>query len=293
MPELPEVETARRILERELVGRRLPTADLRLPKLLRFSDPPTLEPLLGRVVTGVRRRAKVLILDWSEGLSLVAHLKMTGQIIVERDGERWMAGHPVPDPDGALPHKATHLILGFEGGVTLYLSDVRQFGWLRLMDSAGVEPFLATLRLGPDAVGAGEIDVAALAAKLARRAIPIKAALLDQAVIAGIGNIYVDEALHEAGIHPLTPASALTSPDVERLAAAVVWALEAGIAQGGAKIRHGRAYPVDGFPRVHARQGEACVRCSGEIVKIAVRGRGTYLCPTCQPQTTAGSPTPA
>jgi formamidopyrimidine-DNA glycosylase len=118
---------------------------------------------------------------------------------------------------------------------------------------------------------------------LARRTIAIKPALLNQSVVAGLGNIYADEALHRAGINPLYSSDRLTAEEIERLAAAIPWALERGIEQGGAKIVHNKACPIDGFPEVHARAGEACPVCGTTIVKIRVAGRGTYLCPTCQP----------
>ena len=292
MPELPEVETARVIVESTLSGRTLEAYDLGLPKLLRLSDLPSLDALVGAAVLGARRRAKVLIVDWSNGLSLVAHLKMTGQVVVERDGERRYAGHPMPDPDGDFPHRVTHLTMRFDGGAVLYLSDLRQFGWLRLMPTDGVGDFLDGLRLGPEAVGERGITVAALAAALGRRSIPVKAALLDQGLVAGIGNIYVDEALHHARLHPTRPANDLTGEEVDRLLGGIVWALERGIAQGGAKIRQGRAFPVDGFPSVHARKDLPCDRCGTTIVKTRVGGRGTYLCPSCQPDPSSGSPAP-
>lgn len=286
MPELPEVETCRRIIERELTGRVVSTVTVRLEKLLRFSPIPTLDPLIGRRVDGARRRAKILIVDFSGGLSLVIHLKLAGQIAVHRaDGTRHTAGHPVPDPAGPYPHKTTHVELGFDDGSILYLSDVRQFGWLRLLPTAEVEALIATFKLGPDAIGAdGGIDAAELAARLKRRSIAIKLALLNQNVLGGVGNIYVDEALHRAKIHPATPANALSAEAVERLHEAIQWALDRGVEQGGAKIIHGKAHPIDGFPAVHGRKDEACPACDTIVIKTRVGTRGTYLCPTCQPE---------
>ncbi len=284
MPELPEVETMRRIVERELTGRRLDVVDLRLPKLLRGSPLPTLDPLLGQTVTGARRRAKVLVTDWSDGLSLLTHFKLAGQLAVERrDGRRAVAGHPVPDPAGAYPHKATHLLLGFDDGTTLYHSDIRQFGWLRLMETADVSAALEAFGFGPEGVGPGAIAAEELGERLARRRIPVKQALLDQGLVAGLGNIYVDEALHRAGIHPARPANDITEAELLRLHEAIGWALERGIEQGGAKIVRQKAYPRDGFPAAHGREGESCLVCSGPMVKMRVGGRGTYLCPVCQP----------
>jgi formamidopyrimidine-DNA glycosylase len=283
MPELPEVETIRRIVERELGGRTVERVEVRLPKLLRDSPLPGLEPLVGRSVLGARRRAKVLVIDFSGGLSLMAHFKLAGQLAVEHeDGIRHVAGHPVPDPAGPYPHKTTHVEVRLSGGTVLYLSDVRQFGWLRLMPTNEVEAALAAFNFGPEGVGPAMISVDELAARLARRSIPIKQALLDQRVLAGLGNIYVDEALHYARLYPLRPANSLTGEELARLHPAIAWALERGIEQGGAKIIHNRAYPRDGFPQVHGRSGEPCPTCGTSIVKIRVGARGTYLCPTCQ-----------
>lgn len=284
MPELPEVETIRRIVERELVGREIEAIDLRLPKLLRTSPLPTLDPLLHERVVAARRRAKVLIVDCSGDLSLLVHFKLAGQLAVHTpQGARHTAGHPVPDPLGPYPHRTTHLIVRFSGGVIAYLSDVRQFGWLRLLPTTEVSAAMDAFGFGPEAVGAGGIQRDDLAARLSRRRIPVKLALLDQRVLAGLGNIYVDEALHEARIHPERPANRLTDAELDRLHTAIPWSLEQGIQQGGAKIIHNRAYPQHGFPRVHARHQEPCPKCATPIVKIRVGARGTYLCPICQP----------
>lgn len=284
MPELPEVETIRRIVERELVGRTVERIELTLPKLLRDSPLPTLEPLIGRRILAARRRAKVLVIEFSGGLSLMIHFKLSGQLAVEHaGGARHVAGHPVPNPVGTYPHKTTHLTFWLSGGVVVYISDVRQFAWVRLLPTADVASGLAAFRFGPEGVGPDAITRAELGVRLARRGIPLKLALLDQSLVAGLGNIYVDEALHRARLHPLRPANSLSAVELQRLHEAIPWALERGIAQGGAKIVHGKAYPEDGFPAVHAREGEACTTCGGTIVKIRVGPRGTYLCPVCQP----------
>lgn len=284
MPELPEVETARRIVERELAGREVASVTVRLPKLLRSSPHPSLDPLVGRRVVAARRRGKVLVMDFSGDVSLMIHFKLAGQLAVHHpDGSRHTAGHPVPNPAGPYPHRATHVEIHFTDGTVLYLSDVRQFGWIRLLPSGDVEAELDALGLGPEAVGPDIISVEELARRLARRSIPIKQALLDQTILAGLGNIYVDESLHRAGIHPATPAREIAPEALARLREAIVWALERGIEQGGAKIIHGKAYPIDGFPAVHAREGQPCPRCGAIIVKTRVGGRGTYFCPVCQP----------
>jgi formamidopyrimidine-DNA glycosylase len=283
MPELPEVETARTIVERELVGLRVARVDVRLSKLLRLSEIPSLQALLGQTVLGARRRAKLLIIDFTGDLSLVVHFKLAGQLSVHRpDGRRATAGHPVPKADGPYPHKSTHIDFSFDDGTVAYLSDIRQFGWLRLMLSDDVGAAVAAFAFGPEGTGEGRITADQLAAGLKRRSIPVKLALLDQGLVAGIGNIYADEALHRARIHPVTPANALSRQAVNRLHEAIDWSLQRGIEQGGATIIHQRAFPIDGFPAVHGREGEPCPVCGTAVRKIRVGARGTYYCPRCQ-----------
>lgn len=297
MPELPEVETGRRIVERELVGLAVVSVLVRLPKLMRLSPIPTLDPLVGERVQGARRRGKILVIDFSGGLSVLVHLKLAGQLSVHRaDGRRATAGHPVPSPEGPYPHKTTHIEFLFDDGTRLYLSDVRQFGWVRLLHAPDVDLALIAFGLGPEAMGTagGEgITAGDLRARLRRRTIPVKLALLDQRLVAGIGNIYVDEALHRARIHPRTPAHVAAAGDVETLLSAIQWALAVGIEQGGAKIVNSKAYQLDGFPEVHAREGHPCPVCGAAIIKIRVGGRGTYLCPDCQSAEPSSPPPPS
>ena len=289
MPELPEVETARRIVEQRLVGASLAAIELRLPKLLRYSNISDLSLLVGRNLLAARRRAKVLVLDWSGDWSTVIHLKLSGQISVHIGGDHWHAGHPHPDPSGEYPHKSTHMSLYFGDDRLLHFSDIRQFGWLRLMPTGDVGGFLELQRFGPEAIGPDAISVGELGSRLAKRRIPIKLALLDQSVVAGIGNIYVDEALHRAKIHPMTPANSIAESDLPRLVDSIKWAIETGVSQGGAKIINSKAHTVDGFPEAHGRKGEPCPVCGDTILKMRVGQRGTYLCPTCQPEPKAGS----
>jgi formamidopyrimidine-DNA glycosylase len=286
VPELPEVETCRRIVAETLTGDTVTGITVRLPKLLRFSSVPDIEALVGKQVLGARRRAKILTIDFTGDLSLMVHFKLAGQLSVHLpDGTRRTAGHPVPDPAGPYPHKTTHVELAFASGAVLYFSDVRQFGWLRLMPTDEVEPVIALFDFGPEATGDTAITADELERRLIRRTIAIKLALLDQSVLAGLGNIYVDEALHRAKIHPLTVANTIHGERMAALREAIDWALKMGIAQGGAKIVHNKAYPIDGFPEVHGRVGEDCPVCGTTIVKIRVGARGTYLCPVCQPAT--------
>jgi len=284
VPELPEVETIRRIIDRELQGLTLVNLELTLAKLVRDSPIPSLAPLVGRVLIGTDRRAKVLVTHWSDDLSLLGHFKLSGQLAVIRpDGRRIVAGHPVPDPEGMFPHKATHLTFRFNDGSIAYYSDIRQFGWWRLMPSDDVPTAIAEFKFGPEGTGGTGFETEYLARQLARRRIAIKPTLLDQGVVAGLGNIYVDEALHRARIHPARSANTLSPKELTLLHEAIGWALDRGIEQGGAAIRQGKAYPRDGFPAIHARKGEPCMTCGADIVKTTLGGRGTYFCPVCQP----------
>jgi formamidopyrimidine-DNA glycosylase len=274
----------RRNIERSLLDRTVQSIDVRLPKLLRDSPIPTLDPLIGRRLLAVRRRAKVLLLDFTDELTLAIHCKLSGQItIAEPERAPVMAGHPVPRVEEGYPHKTTHLIMTFTDGSVLYYSDLRQFGWARLGHSETITAMVVGMGFGPEGIHDDAFDEHVLADGLKRRRIPVKTALLDQRLVAGLGNIYVDEALHRARIHPSTPANEVPPEKIPALREAITWALDEGLKQGGAKIIHNRAYPIDNFPAVHAREGEPCPDCGGTIIKVRVGQRGTYLCPTCQP----------
>lgn len=289
MPELPEVETARRYLERGIVGKPVAAIEVRLPKLLRDSPLPSLDPLISHTVEMVRRRAKVLILDFDHDLTLLVHLKLAGQVAVFLpSGERLTAGHPIPAPTGEYPHKTTHVEFLFADGTIAYFSDVRQFGWFRLMPSSDVEAAIEAFGFGPE--GTEVLDAATLGAVIGRRGIPIKTLLLDQSFIAGLGNIYVDEVLFRSHIHPATAARDLSNDERESVLGYVPVVLAEGIRQGGAKIIHNVAQPVDQFPAVHGRVGEPCFVCGSIIEKIRVGARGTYFCPTCQPDRRQAGP---
>lgn len=282
MPELPEVETIRRIVQEHLQDRRCDSVDVRLPKLLSLSPVSDLNALVGRTVVGAGRRAKVLTIDFSEDLTLMVHFKLAGQFAVLRpDGSRAVAGHPIPKPDGSYPHRATHVTFAFDDGTVAYYSDVRQFGWLRLMPTSMVSAELERFRFGPEATRGG-FSQAYLRDRLQRRRVPLKTTLLDQTVLAGLGNIYVDEALFAAGIDPRRAASSLGVTEVATLSETIPFAIEEGIKQGGAAIVNHRAFPVGGFPAVHGRAGEPCIRCGHAIQKTRVGARGTYFCSTCQ-----------
>lgn len=266
-----------------LTGRKVAAIDVSLLKLFRQSQITDPAVLVGRAVTGARRRGKVLDIGFSGDLDMLVHFKLAGQLAIDLpNGERYVAGHPVPKFDGELPHKSTHARITFDDGRIAWYSDIRQFGWLNILPSEDVPAVLKALKIGPEATE--PIDVERLAGLFARRSVPVKAVLLDQGVLAGLGNIYVDEVLFASGIHPATSAKTLDAGQIEAIAGHIPNVLAEGIRQGGATIVHGKAVPDNEFPAVHGREGEACFRCGMAIVKTRVAGRGTYFCPTCQPE---------
>ena len=282
VPELPEVETLRRELERTLVGRRFAGHEVTLPKL--FVGHLPVGDLLGKKVQGLRRRAKFLIVDLSDDLALLAHLRLSGQLVHRSASGSTLAagGHPVPPFDGPLPHKATHAVFRFDDDSCLYLTDIRQFGRLWLMPSQEVDELLERTRLGPEPL-ADEFSESKFCQRLARRPrTALKPLLLDQSFVGGVGNIYADEIAFEARLSPLILVGELRPTQATDLHRSLRSVLQHAVTQGVAEILNGRANPEHDFPRVHGRAGQPCPRCGTTIVKTRVAGRGTYSCPVCQ-----------
>ncbi len=283
MPELPEVEGARRGIAEQLVGRRVVDFELWLPKLIVSESGLSLEDLRGQTLTGVERYGKYLLLVFDD-FSAVMHLKLSGQFVARGSGiPGFAAGHPVPAYDAPLPHKSTHLRLDFEGDAHLYLTDIRHFARVWLMPHEAVPEYLAGLKLGPDLLSP-EFTRTFLGERLTKRkGTKIKPALLDQTVLAGIGNIYADESLWQARIHPERLSGSLSKGEIKRLYDGIVTTMEYAVPIGGAHILHTKAQPEVGeFPFVHGREGLPCPRCGTTIIKSRVNNRGTYLCPKCQ-----------
>ncbi|MGI9116761.1 MAG: bifunctional DNA-formamidopyrimidine glycosylase/DNA-(apurinic or apyrimidinic site) lyase [Gaiellales bacterium] len=272
MPELPEVETVRRRLQPHLEGRRIRRVEVRDARLVGREDPRRVEQrLTGRSIAALDRRGKYLLLRLDDGETLISHLRMTGNWLI---------------PAGDEPPHVRAVIELDDGAVAMY-ADARRFGTWDLLSDAAAEAYLAA-RLGPEPIDAA-FDGAVLRAAFKGRQAPVKALLLDQRLVAGIGNIYADEALNAACIHPDRPAGRLTRPQCDRLAEAVRQALEEGIRAQGSSIRDFRS-PDGGYGsmqerfRVYGRDGEPCVACGAEIVKTRCAGRGTHVCPVCQPK---------
>ena len=273
MPELPEVETVRRRLEPVLVGRRFERVEIYDGRLVRPLDPePVAAELEGERVEAVDRRGKYLIFRFESGRVLLVHLRMTGSF-------------SYGDAASAADDAHRRALVRLDDGAAVAYRDVRRFGTWQVVEPDGLEPYLAQ-RLGDEPLERA-FTTKALRARLAGRRAPIKAALLDQRSLAGMGNIYADEALWRARIHPLRPARELDDEEIRRLRTAVRQALAAGIERQGATLRDYRT-PDGGRGRmqrafkVYGRADEPCDRCGTPIEKTRVAGRGTWYCPTCQ-----------
>jgi formamidopyrimidine-DNA glycosylase len=244
--------------------------------------------IIGAKLESVERRAKVLILNLSNHYSLLVHLKMTGQLVwVKNDGNRLVGGHPSPSMIHELPDRSTRVIFEFKSGDKLFFNDQRKFGWIKLVPSEAVASDQLIKRLGPEPLTPA-FSFELLASSLTRRRrSPIKAVILDQSTVSGIGNIYADESLHLAKIHPNRLAGSLKPAEVKALHAAIRTIIKSGIDHGGTSFTHyvtvmGGKGDYINHARVFRRQGKPCPVCGTEIKKIRVAGRGTHLCPRCQ-----------
>jgi formamidopyrimidine-DNA glycosylase len=288
MPELPEVETVRIGLQALLPGRQVAAVDFDWPK--GFPNPPADVSafLVGAKVVVVARRAKVLLIELSSKYSLVIHLKMTGQLVFRGSGtERFGAGHPNDSLVGELPDKSTRVTLSFTDGSQLFFNDQRKFGWIRLLPTAEVPNIDFFKKVGPEPL-ADDFTWQVLRDRMQRRGkSTVKAVLLDQTVVAGIGNIYADESLWGAKIHPTTAVNTLSDPQFKRLYTELTSVLRVAIEKGGSTDKNyvnaeGKKGSYLSFARVFRREGHACPRCGTTIIKTRVAGRGTHLCPYCQ-----------
>lgn len=287
MPELPEVETVRRGLQELIVGRTVAAVSSNNPKSFPNAPGDVNLFLLDAIVKGVRRRAKVLMIDLSTDYTLVIHLKMTGQLVFVGDQVRFGAGHPSDSLINALPDKSTHVTFDFKDGSHLYFNDQRKFGWVRLIPTLEVPNIDFMKKVGPEPLDL-DFTAAQFAERFKRRAkTSIKAALLDQTVVAGVGNIYADESLWGARIHPLRLVGSITKKEFEDLYTDLREVMNLAIAKGGSSNHtyinaEGKKGSYMDFARVFRREGLPCPRCGTEIIKFKAAGRGTHICPHCQ-----------
>lgn len=276
MPELPEVETVRRDLEQRVIGRRITSCEILpdAPRLVQLLTPREFcRQLTGRTIAGLRRRGKYLIIDLDDGRAWVVHRRMSGNILYRTPS----------DP----PDAWTRARFALDDGHELRWTDLRKFGTMWLVEDAT----MVLEALGPEPLDAA-FTPQVLRERAGKRGAPIKSVLLDQTVLAGMGNLYTDEALHHAGIHPLRPANKLSADDYARLHAGILEALRMGIEGRGSSLGTTLRdhVNVDGDPgrnqetvRAYGREGEPCYACGSAMRRIKVGGRSSVFCPKCQP----------
>lgn len=286
MPELPEVETVRRGLSELIIGKTVKTVTHDTPKSFPNAEKDVKNFLIGASITAVRRRAKVLIIDLDNEYSLLVHLKMTGQLVFVGD-VRFGAGHPSDSLVNTLPDKSTRVSFVFDDGSQLYFNDQRKFGWVRLMPRIEIPNIDFMKKVGPEPLEA-DFSAKEFAGRFKRRAkTTIKAAILDQSVVAGVGNIYADESLWGAKIHPQRLVGSLTPAEFKKLYTELREVMNLAIEKGGSSNHtyvnaEGKKGSYMSFARVFRREGLPCPRCGTTIEKLRVAGRGTHICPFCQ-----------
>lgn len=286
MPELPEVETVRRGLADLIVGKVVASEVHDTEKGFPNAPHDVNNFLIGAKITAVRRRAKVLMIDLSTEYTLVIHLKMTGQLVFVGD-ERFGAGHPNDSLVNTLPDASTRVTLVFDDGTRLFFNDQRKFGWMKLLPTIEVPNMAFMQKVGPEPLE-DSFTVSDFAERLKRRPRSnIKAVLLDQSVVAGIGNIYADETLWGAKVHPQRLTQTMTDDEIALMYHEMRDVMNLAIQKGGSSNRNyinaeGKKGSYMDFARVFRREGLPCPRCGTTIEKLRVAGRGTHICPVCQ-----------
>jgi len=289
MPELPEVETVRRGLERLIVGRSIKTVTVYdSPKSFPNTQADVEQFVYGATIVAVRRRAKVLLIELSTNYTFVTHLKMTGQLVYVGN-ERFGAGHPTDSLIGSLPDRSTRVAMAFDDGTTLFFNDQRKFGWMKLYPAPEVMNIDFMQKVGPEPLDDSFTAKVFISRIRHRNNTTIKAAILDQTVLAGVGNIYADESLWGAKIHPSTRVKNVSDERLSTLLVELKYVLNLAIEKGGSTDKNyvnaeGKRGSYIDFARVFRREGKECPRHPGTvIIKTRVAGRGTHTCPICQP----------
>lgn len=286
MPELPEVETVRLQLKHKIIGQKIKKIEVFKHKSVDLNEGFE-KTLLGKTIADIDRIGKLMIFSFvgEDNLFMLAHLKMTGQFFyVNEKNEIVGGGHTATVADHKLPTSHTRVAFTFDNKTKLYFNDMRIFGYLKLATRDEME--LAKARFGPEPIN-DEFDISWFWSKLRKRKTPIKAALLDQTFIAGLGNIYVDEALWRAKISPTRSADKITKKEAVALATASGEVMKESIAVGGTTFQHfkdtgGENGNFKDYLKVFGQQGKKCERCGTIIKKIRCAGRGTHYCPKCQ-----------
>jgi len=274
-------------LSKLVIGKTIASVDFDWPKSFPNAKADVKEFLIGATITNVERRAKVLLLELSSKHSLIIHLKMTGQLVYRSETVDFGAGHPSDSLVNPLPDKSTRVTLTFTDDSKLFFNDQRKFGWVRLLPTVEVPQLDFFKKVGPEPLAADFTWQVFKERLLRRRNTNVKAALLDQAVVAGVGNIYADESLWGAKIHPTTMVRDLSDKDFKALHKALVDVLNLSISKGGSSNHtyvdaERKKGSYMSFANVFRREGQACPRCGTIIEKSRVAGRGTHTCPRCQ-----------
>lgn len=287
MPELPEVETVVNGLKKPLVGQTIKDIKKLHPKSLHLANGLSLNKLKGLKILNLRRKGKAIIIDLTNKISLLIHLKMTGQLIyVANNKSRLNLGHPTTDFINSMPSKHTRIIFKLSKGI-LYFNDQRIFGWVKAMPIKDISTHSFIKNLGPDAISSS-FNFKVLQQIVARKPKSIiKAILLDQTNIAGIGNIYADESLFSAGIKPDRKAGTLNQLEIKKLTSTIKQVLKKGIKYSGTSISDyktakGALGQMQNYLKVYKRNGLPCKQCKTLIKKTRVINRGTHFCATCQ-----------
>lgn len=286
MPELPEVETVRCGLSRLIVGKQIMSVECLCEKSLPVATSDVRVFINQATIKQVRRRAKMLIIDLDNDYSLLIHLKMTGQMVYRGD-ENWGGGHPNDSFLNSLPDRSTRVVLNLSGDNKLFFNDQRKFGWIKLYPTSQIDELPTIVKLGPEPL-VSDPWPEFLRRIRRHQSMSIKPAILDQTTIAGVGNIYADESLWLAKIHPQTKVASLTDNDLKRLLDGIIQSMTESLSAGGSTARNyvkadgSRGDYLEKFAAVYKRNDQQCKRCGHDIAKIKVAGRGSHYCPYCQ-----------
>lgn len=286
MPELPEVETVVRGLNRLILKKKIAQVKYDWPKSFPNLEKDVNDFMIGAEISKVQRRGKAIIIELNNGWALVTHLRMTGQMVY-RGEENWGAGHPNDDFLNDLPNKSTRVEIDFEDQTKLFFNDQRKFGYMKLLPEPEIEELSFFQKLGPEPLEDNFTVEIFKERLLKKKNSLIKPTILDQSVIAGVGNIYADEALWRAKIHPETRIKDFSNVDFKNLHESIRFVMNKSIEKGGSTDRN--YVNADGsrgnyleYAAVYHKNGQPCKRCGTEISKIRVGGRGTHFCENCQ-----------
>lgn len=285
MPELPEVETIKSELNRLIKNKIIESVDINLVKQVKNPRSEFLKIVTGRKIDGVRRRAKMLIMDLDSDHHLIFHLKMTGQLIYRSEtGKLAGGGHPIKHDLENLPNKYSHVVFYFKGGGRLFFNDLRQFGWVRTVTDDELEKIIAAY--GPEPL-AKDFDMEKFGAIIKNKKTALKPLLMDQAIVAGVGNIYAQEACYCAGIAPTRPANKLNNSEIKKLFDCLQQILKLAIEKKGTSADNyvdalGRQGSMMPYLKIYNKAGEQCQKCKSVIKSMKQGARTTCYCAHCQ-----------